>query len=396
MKEDSAEEDTVEEDSVEETSDPEVPLGRNVSFNESVMNIPILKCSSMNLKSRRPTLFSTGPESVPKFMETKIGHHSSYSVGDMDKSAQLRVLAFEKKRFGNDLTPTTFDVNEELQINQTSLSKMSGTLFRQSVFKSIVERLSIQKHEHMTWMPSNPGSSIKDQLSYPMFLRWGIIDHRSQFFFIWNIICMVANVLNAIIIPLWGGFYYEGGDSGVGNDLPGIFFFVFLLLSTLLMFTDVVVRCNLTYYAPGGRIVCNRRTIFHKYLKSWFLIDALAGFPYQLFMINPNPPHYGYFELLRLGKFFRIITTDVGFTSSVIQRFMLKHGIRFNLMKVALVKSLILLVIIIHAFACGAYILSNYIGLDSPWISPVENTDSIYAKYFEAFYWATMTSTTTG
>ncbi len=374
---------------MKEHSDEGPPIRRVISFSESLRDTTSLRCLSM------PNL---DPENEVKLMGLKARHLPSNSADYEDhKLSGSYNVAFEKKRLGNDLIPTTFDVNEELQINQTSLGKMSGNLFRQSVLKSILEKFSgLQKHECMTWLPSNPGSYVKDHFSYPIFLRWGIIDHRSQFFYFWNMSSLVTNVLNAIIIPLWCGFYYDGDDTVVSSSFPESFFFVYLLLSTLQMCIDFIVHCNLTYYAPGGRIVCNRQAIVHNYLKSWFLVDFFAGFPYQLFLISKEPPSYGYFELLRLVKFFRILTTDVGFTSFVIQIFMIKYGIRFNLTRVALVRSILLLVIVIHVFACGAYVMSNYLGLDYPWESNVVNRDSISAKYFEAFYWATMTSTTTG
>ncbi len=327
-------------------------------------------------------------------------HQRSSSDIEMDDMLHASYnLAFEKKRCTNELIPTMFDVNEDLQINSASNNPSFNPFFGASKeFRSVAERLMYTpQHEYMTWLPACPGHYVKDHLTYPTFLRLGIIDHRSQFFYYWNISSFLTNVLNAIIIPLWSGFYYAEDGNVVTGAYPEIFFFAYLVCSTVQMFLDFVIRCNLTYYATGGRIVCNRRAIVRNYLKSWFVVDLIAGLPYQMFIINqPNPPHYGYFELLRLIKFFRVLTTDIAFSSLVLQRFMLVTGIRINMMRVALVRSLLLLVIVIHIFACGAYVASKYIGLESPWESPVQNRDTISEKYFEAFYWATMTSTTTG
>ncbi len=301
-------------------------------------------------------------------------------------------LAFSKKRLGKGLFPATFDVDQLPPFDYSGVSARNKVGARFGFPKSFSGGLPSNKHEPVTWLPTESGIHIRDYLTYPTFLRWGIIDHRSHFFYCWNISSLITNLLNAIVIPLWVGFYYKG-DRYVTREY---FFFVYIVISTIQMFLDVIIRCSLTYYAPGGSIVSKRRVILHTYFKSWFIVDAIAGFPYQIFLINNGPPTYGYFELLRLVKFLRILTTDVGFTSAVLCAFMLKHGLSFSLTQLALLKSFLLMVIVIHIIACGAYIVANYTGLDGPWESPVITHNEHDYKYSEAFYWATMTATTTG
>ncbi len=317
-------------------------------------------------------------------------------------SASLRKCyneAFAKKRLGNDLLPKTTCDLEHLQylLNKPD-RKGPLDMPRAPLGKRLSESSLVPRFEHTTWIPTESGICVKDQLTYPVFLRWGIIDHRSRFFYFWNISSVITNVCNAIIIPLFVGFYYVE-DSYIFSNMDGYdaFFFVFILCSTIQNFTDVLVRSNLTFYTPGGRIVSNRETIIRTYLRSWFIIDALAGFPYQFFSINNGPPTYGYFELLRLVKFLRILTTDVGFTSAVICGFLMQHGLNISLRKLALLRSLLLLIIVIHIIACGAYIISNYMGSDAPWISLIHTgVGSRREQYTEAFFWATMTATTIG
>ncbi len=305
--------------------------------------------------------------------------------------------AVAKKRLGNDLLPSTYDMQElQTLLKETGRNK---SLDRSKAFgKYLARSVENANFEHTTWTPIEPGMFIKDQLTYPVFLRRGIIDHRSHFFYCWNISSVLTSILNAIVIPLWVGFYFIG-DSHVFKNMDGYegFFFTFILCTTIQNFTDVFIRSNLTFYSPGGRIVSKRKAIMQRYLKSWFIIDAIAGFPYQIFLINDGPPTYGYCELLRLVKFLRILTTDVGFTSTVICGFLMQHGLNVSLRTLALVRALLLLIIVIHIIACGAYVVAHVIGLDVPWQSPLTNgPDTRSEEYSEAFYWATMTATTTG
>lgn len=55
------------------------------------------------------------------------------------------------------------------------------------------------------------------------------------------------------------------------------------LIIDLFFLTDVVLNFNIAYY-KRGTLVNRRRRIVRKYLKTWFVLDMIASFPYTWFI----------------------------------------------------------------------------------------------------------------
>ena len=45
---------------------------------------------------------------------------------------------------------------------------------------------------------------------------------------------------------------------------------------------DILVNFNSAYYDNNGNLVKDRKTIVSNYLKTWFLLDFIASFPFDL------------------------------------------------------------------------------------------------------------------
>lgn len=46
--------------------------------------------------------------------------------------------------------------------------------------------------------------------------------------------------------------------------------------------TDFLINCISAYYDEEGKLVTNNKKIILHYLKTWFVIDIIASFPFTL------------------------------------------------------------------------------------------------------------------
>jgi hypothetical protein len=74
--------------------------------------------------------------------------------------------------------------------------------------------------------------------------------------------------------------------------IPFIFAFEIDTSRSGLKYLDFLIDCwflseilfnFLTGFYEKGALVMNRKTIFFKYLKSWFLLDAISSLPFSFF-----------------------------------------------------------------------------------------------------------------
>lgn len=65
----------------------------------------------------------------------------------------------------------------------------------------------------------------------------------------------------------------------------------------------------------GGSVVLDHRKIAGRYLRTWFLVDLSASFPWQLLEILTSQGKFLYFKMLRifrllqLLKYFKLVKT---------------------------------------------------------------------------------------
>ena len=57
-------------------------------------------------------------------------------------------------------------------------------------------------------------------------------------------------------------------------------FFTELVIDFLFML-DILVNFNSAYYDTNGNLVKDRKTIVISYIRTWFLIDFVASFPFD-------------------------------------------------------------------------------------------------------------------
>lgn len=104
----------------------------------------------------------------------------------------------------------------------------------------------------------------------------------------WNIVIAVWLFYTGFIIPLWVAFY-EKTEIGmmIFESIIDICFVINMFL------------CFFTAYEKHGVVETQVRTIAINYLKSWFIIDLIACFPYQFLEYTISVPDYDLATLTR-------------------------------------------------------------------------------------------------
>ena len=64
--------------------------------------------------------------------------------------------------------------------------------------------------------------------------------------------------------------------------IDGLNYIIYYLLQIALFFFDMILTFNLAYYNDYGELTTSRSSITINYLKSWFIIDLLSIFPFDL------------------------------------------------------------------------------------------------------------------
>lgn len=98
---------------------------------------------------------------------------------------------------------------------------------------------------------------------------------------IWDIIGLIFIIYQSLVTPFRIGF----NDNAVG------FLAVFENLIDLYFIIDLILAFNTGFYEQGV-LVMERPHIITSYLKSWFVMDFIASFPYSL-VVSPEE----YFEI---------------------------------------------------------------------------------------------------
>ena len=99
---------------------------------------------------------------------------------------------------------------------------------------------------------------------------WGVIYPDSTFKGMWDLVCLISIVYQAIVIPFRLCFNIEAEGS----------FKTFETIIDAIFMTDIVVTFNTGFYKKGY-LVMKRKEIIKNYLKTWFILDLMASFPYS-------------------------------------------------------------------------------------------------------------------
>ena len=103
----------------------------------------------------------------------------------------------------------------------------------------------------------------------------------------------------AFITPIRITFYEE--------DNSFAWIFVDYLIDSLFII-DIIITLNSAFYRSENEFISSRKAVILNYLKTWFVLDILALFPFELVLPRDSTTsNYNYFKLSRIPRTYRLI-----------------------------------------------------------------------------------------
>ncbi|THD19173.1 Potassium voltage-gated channel subfamily H member 8 [Fasciola hepatica] len=102
--------------------------------------------------------------------------------------------------------------------------------------------------------------------------------HYGIFRIVWDWILLTFTFYIAFMVPYYVTFGRRMGLNDTRKLIVDLVVEVFLII-------DIMVNFNTTYVNTNGQLVHNRRQLAIHYIRSWFLIDALAAMPVDFTLV---------------------------------------------------------------------------------------------------------------
>ena len=227
-----------------------------------------------------------------------------------------------------------------------------------------------------------------------------ILSPGSKFKVLWNIIMALVLLYTALIMPYTLTFIdYNTFDAwGILEIILDILFFI-----------DIIINFNSAYFDQEGSLITARKDITINYLKSWFLLDVAACFPFNTVGADNNSATYSthdynnFIRLLRLPRLyrlFRIVRLVKMFkhykNSEILEKIQDFLSIKHSIMK--LLTSSLSILLCVHIMACFWYYSSKIEGFNpDTWVfrSGID-LDELGTLYIVSLYWTVTTLCTVG
>ena len=74
----------------------------------------------------------------------------------------------------------------------------------------------------------------------------------------------------------------------------------------LLFLLDILIIFNSAYFDDDFKLIQNRKTICAQYLKGWFIVDAIAIFPFQIMMSGAGN-YSDMVRITRIGRMYKLL-----------------------------------------------------------------------------------------
>jgi hypothetical protein len=210
-----------------------------------------------------------------------------------------------------------------------------------------------------------------------------LIDENSRGKLIWDITIVSLTVISSLLISYQIGFVHNRNHL---NDMIIYLIDVFFILDIYFIF--------FTSYRFQGIEVTNQKEIKRNYLRTFFPIDVIANFPFDLIVILigdlsvVNVSLVLFLRLLRLLRVVRLL--------KIFQQWSEKSWTNSGYLRIQ--KFLIIILLAIHWIAC-LWFFTAYLDRFPPdsWVvrAGIETADN-FTQYLRSLYWAIVTMTTVG
>lgn len=278
-----------------------------------------------------------------------------------------------------------------LKLNVKEISRDAiEDLSSQSELKSLKSLKSLKNVE----TPDVPTEQIVENM--PKF----ILHPSTKFKVFWNIVMALLLLYTAVVMPYTLTFLdYTMYDPWGIIDLA----------LDLLFFIDILVNFNSAYFDQEGHLISNRKQITINYLRSWFLLDVAACFPFNLVGSDSGIDSYSthdynnFLRLLRLPRLyrlFRVVRLLKMFkhykNSEILEKLQDFLSIKHSVMK--LLTSSLSILLCVHIMACFWFYSSKIEGFNpDTWVSRTGLDQSEVGNlYIVSLYWTVTTLCTVG
>ncbi|OMJ95952.1 hypothetical protein SteCoe_505 [Stentor coeruleus] len=115
----------------------------------------------------------------------------------------------------------------------------------------------------------------------------------------WEIFMSAAYLYVSIFIPL--GLTFDELSSGIWMKL--------ILVTDVIFFMDLILTFNTALVLKNREIITERKDIALRYLKSWFALDLISCFPFEIasYVANMGSASYNnFFRIVRFARIYRI------------------------------------------------------------------------------------------
>jgi voltage-gated potassium channel len=188
---------------------------------------------------------------------------------------------------------------------------------------------------------------------------------------LWDFFLFIVTLTMAVLGPIELVYKLRGR----------IFFLYSGIFLTCVFLIDMILSFRTAYYYRG-ELVTDRRTITRHYLRTWFVVDLISLFPFDLLtgsILIGVPPHaLDIAPALRLVRLIRLLHLK-----ELINRWRHADFLNPSLMRLGIL--ILWMLMVAHWAACGWIVLGNV----KPEYNAAEN-------YLRAFYWVITTFATIG
>ena len=225
--------------------------------------------------------------------------------------------------------------------------------------------------------------------------RRGMIHPNSVFRRNWDLVIILVLIYTTIVLPFRVGFNAQA---------EGFWFWAELTMDALFGI-DILLNFRTAFYEDGVLVTDSRR-VAHNYLRTWFLLDFVATFPFDLIVLaavdadssDASSNVYRLPRLIRIVRLVRLIRLLRLLRLSRIAKKLQSHlSIHASIFKLA--KMFVFMTLLAHLFACSWFFTASLAADegDRTWATKYNILESSqYTQYISSLYWAIATITTVG
>ena len=95
--------------------------------------------------------------------------------------------------------------------------------------------------------------------------------------------CLCVTIApQVIIVPMHATIWLDLGDGDRSEPASSWAVYVLDWLTVIIYLVDIFVSSRTAYYDKEDAFVVEPKKVRDRYLRSWFAVDAVGSFPYQL------------------------------------------------------------------------------------------------------------------